>query len=178
MREKYTVLIPSMLDFHMQLFKGIFTQVGFKAEIMTNEGEGVVNEGLKYVHNDICYPALLVIGQCIDNLKNRENTDNIAVLISQTGGGCRASNYKFLLKKALNAAGFSHVPILTFNFSELHKVTEIGIQYTDLLKVLQAVFYGDMLMYLNNKTRSYETVKGSSKQLTLKWIDILMEQFS
>ena len=111
MREKYTVLIPSMLDFHMQLFKGIFTQVGFKAEIMTNEGEGVVNEGLKYVHNDICYPALLVIGQCIDNLKNRENTDNVAVLISQTGGGCRASNYKFLLKKALKAAGFGHVPI-------------------------------------------------------------------
>ena len=178
MREKYTILIPSMLDFHMQLFKGIFTQVGFKAEIMTNEGEGVVNEGLKYVHNDICYPALLVIGQCIDNLKNRERTDNIAILISQTGGGCRASNYKFLLKKALKAAGFDHVPILAFNFSELHKVPEIGISYGDLLKVLQAVFYGDMLMYLNNKTRSYEVVPGSSKQLTLKWIDILMEQFS
>ena len=84
MREKYTVLIPSMLDFHMQLFKGIFTHVGFKAEIMTNEGQGVIDEGLKYVHNDICYPALLVIGQCIDNLKHRENTDDVAVLITQT----------------------------------------------------------------------------------------------
>jgi predicted nucleotide-binding protein (sugar kinase/HSP70/actin superfamily) len=178
MREKYTVLIPSMLDFHMQLFKGIFIQVGFKAEIMTNEGEGVVNEGLKYVHNDICYPALLVIGQCIDNLKNRENTDDVAILISQTGGGCRASNYKFLLKKALKAAGFDHVPILAFNFSELHKVPEIGISYGHLLKVLQAVFYGDMLMYLHNKTRSYEVVDGSSKALTQKWIDILMDQFS
>ena len=178
MREKYTVLIPSMLDFHMQLFKGIFTQVGFKAEIMTNEGEGVVNEGLKYVHNDICYPALLVIGQCIDNLKNRENTDNVAILISQTGGGCRASNYKFLLKKALKAAGFDHVPILAFNFSELHKVPEIGISYGNLFKVLQAVFYGDMLMYLNNKTRSYEVVEGSSNALTQKWINILMDQFA
>lgn len=178
MREKYTILIPSMLDFHMQLFKGIFTQVGFKAEIMTNEGEGVVNEGLKYVHNDICYPALLVIGQCIDNLKNREKTDDVAILISQTGGGCRASNYKFLLKKALKAAGFDHVPILAFNFAELHKVPEIGISYGDLFKILQAVFYGDMLMYLNNKTRSYEVVPGSSMKLTLKWIDILMEQFS
>ena len=84
MREKYTVLIPSMLDFHMQLFKGIFTQVGFKAEIMTNEGEGVVNEGLKYVHNDICYPALLVIDQCIDNLKNRENTDKSIFVFENT----------------------------------------------------------------------------------------------
>lgn len=178
MREQYTVLIPSMLDFHMQLFKGIFSQVGFKVEIMTNEGEDVVNEGLKYVHNDICYPALLVIGQCIDNLKRRQKTDDIAILISQTGGGCRASNYKFLLEKALKAAGFEYVPILTFNFAELHKVSEIGIKYRDLFKILQAVFYGDILMYLNNKTRSCELVPGSSKELTQKWIDILMNQFS
>ena len=132
MREKYTILIPSMLDFHMQLFQGIFTHVGFKAEIMTNEGQSVIDEGLKYVHNDICYPALLVIGQCIDNLKKRENTDDVAVLITQTGGGCRASNYKFLLKKALEQAGFGHVPILTFNFAELQKVPEIGISYKTL----------------------------------------------
>lgn len=177
MREKYTVLIPSMLDFHMQLFKGIFTHVGFKAEIMTNEGQGVIDEGLKYVHNDICYPALLVIGQCIDNLKHRERTDDVAVMITQTGGGCRASNYKFLLKKALEQAGFGHVPILAFNFAELQKVPEIGVSYKTLFKVLQAVFYGDMLMYLYNKTRSYEIEEGSAKALTDKWVNILMEQF-
>ena len=178
MKKKYTVLIPSMLDFHMQLFKGIFELVGFKAEIMTNEGQGVIDEGLKYVHNDICYPALLVIGQCIDNLKHRENTDDVAVLITQTGGGCRASNYKFLLKKALEAAGYGHIPILTVNFAALQKVPEIGISYSALLKVLQAIFYCDMLMYLNNKTRSYEVVKGSSKALTQKWIDKLIDQFA
>ena len=178
MKKKYTVLIPSMLDFHMQLFKGIFELVGFKAEIMTNEGQGVIDVGLKYVHNDICYPALLVIGQCIDNLKHRENTEDVAVLITQTGGGCRASNYKFLLKKALEAAGYGHIPILTVNFAALQKVPEIGISYSALLKVLQAIFYGDMLMYLNNKTRSYEVVKGSSKALTQKWIDKLIDQFA
>ncbi len=178
MKKKYTVLIPTMLDFHMQLFKGVVEQAGFKAELMTNNGPNVVEEGLKYVHNDICYPALLVIGQCIDNLKHRDSTDNVAVLITQTGGGCRASNYKFLMEKALAKAGFAHVPVLPLNFAQLQKVPEIGISYGTLFKALQAIFYGDCLMYLNNKVRSYEVVKGTSQKLTKAWIDKLMEQFS
>ena len=134
MREKYTILIPSMLDFHMQLFKGIFTQVGFKAEIMTNEGEDVVSEGLKYVHNDTCYPAQVVIGQLIDAIESgKYDIHKIALLISQTGGGCRASNYIHLLRKALEKAGYDFIPVisLNFSFSQIPVLPEQYYQATD-----------------------------------------------
>lgn len=178
MKKKYTILIPSMLDFHMKLFKGIFEQSGYKAEIMTNEGQRVIDEGLKYVHNDMCYPAQLVIGQCIDNLNSRTDTSNVAILITQTGGGCRASNYIFLLKKALKQAGYAHVPVLAVNFAQLYKIRELGLGLRGIFKFIQAMSYGDLLMYMHNKTRSYEVVKGSSMDLTKKWIDKLMNQFS
>lgn len=178
MKNKYTILIPSMLDFHMKLFKGIFEQSGYKAEIMTNEGQKIIDEGLKYVHNDTCYPAVLVIGQCIDTLKNREKTDDLAILITQTGGGCRASNYIYLLKKALKKAGFEHVPVLAVNFAKLYKIRDLGLGMKGLFKFIQAMCYGDLLMYMNNKTRSYEVNKGDSKSLTDKWVNKLLEQFN
>ena len=177
-KKKYTVLIPSMLDFHMQLFKGILEHEGFTCEILKNTGPSVIEEGLKYVHNDICYPALLVIGQILDNLKTRKDKDKVAVMITQTGGGCRASNYMFLLKKALSGAGYKDIPILSVNFAQIQKIGQIGVSYKGLLKVLVAMCYGDMLMYLNNKTRSYEINKGDSANLTKKWVDELISQFS
>ena len=92
MIKTHTILIPSMLDIHMALFESVLIQSGYNVEIMKNQGPEVVEEGLKYVHNDTCYPALLVIGQFIDNLNHRDDTHNVVLLITQTGGGCRASN--------------------------------------------------------------------------------------
>ena len=112
MRNDYTILVPNMLPIHWEFVKGIFKEYGYKMEILNNGGQKVIDEGLKYVHNDTCYPALLVIGQFMDAIKSGDyDIDKIALLITQTGGGCRASNYIHLLRKALKNAGYSHIPV-------------------------------------------------------------------
>ena len=121
MRKTHTILIPSMLPFHMALFEKALIESGYRVEVMKNEGHEVVEEGLKYVHNDTCYPALLVIGQFIDNLNHRNDLDHLVLLITQTGGGCRASNYIHLLRKALDKAGYGFIPVVSLNASNLEK---------------------------------------------------------
>ena len=121
MIKTHTILIPSMLNIHMSLFESALNSTGYKVEILRNEGPSVVEEGLKYVHNDTCYPALLVIGQFIDALNHRDDVDKVVLLITQTGGGCRASNYIHLLRKALIKAGYPNVPVVSLNASNLEK---------------------------------------------------------
>lgn len=177
MRKTHTILIPSMLEFHMTLFESILLQNGYKVEVMKNEGPAVVEEGLKYVHNDTCYPALLVIGQFIDNLNHRNDLDRVVLLITQTGGGCRASNYIHLLRKALNKAGYGYIPVVSLNASNLEKDSGLRLTLPLIKKIAAAMTYGDVLMYLYNKTRSYEISKGSAKELALSWITALSKQF-
>ena len=171
MRKTHTILIPSMLPFHMALFEKALLASGYKVEIMKNEGADVVNEGLKYVHNDTCYPALLVIGQFIDNLNHRTDHDKLVLLITQTGGGCRASNYIHLLRKALDKAGYGFIPVVSLNASNLEKDSGLKLTYDLIKKIAAAMTYGDEIMYLYNKTRSYETEPGSAKKLALSWVE-------
>ncbi len=178
MRKTHTILIPSMLPFHMALFEQALIQSGYKVEIMHNEGPEVVSEGLKYVHNDTCYPALLVIGQFIDNLNHRNDLDRVVLLITQTGGGCRASNYIHLLRKALDKAGYGYIPVVSLNASNLEKDSGLQLTYSLIKKVAAAMTYGDEIMYLYNKTRSYEVEKGSAKALADSWVNKIGEQFS
>lgn len=178
MRKTHTILIPSMLPFHMALFEKALLVSGYKVEIMKNEGPDVVTEGLKYVHNDTCYPALLVIGQFIDNLNHRTDHDKLVLLITQTGGGCRASNYIHLLRKALDKAGYGFIPVVSLNASNLEKDSGLKLTYDLIKKISAAMTYGDEIMYLFNKTRSYETESGAAKKLALSWVEKLGEQFS
>ncbi len=171
MRKTHTILIPSMLPFHMALFEKALIASGYKVEIMKNEGADVVTEGLKYVHNDTCYPALLVIGQFIDNLNHRTDHDKLVLLITQTGGGCRASNYIHLLRKALDKAGYGFIPVVSLNASNLEKDSGLKLTYDLIKKIAAAMTYGDEIMYLYNKTRSYETEPGSAKKLALSWVE-------
>lgn len=171
MRKTHTILIPSMLPFHMALFEKTLLASGYKVEIMKNEGADVVTEGLKYVHNDTCYPALLVIGQFIDNLNHRTDHDKLVLLITQTGGGCRASNYIHLLRKALDKAGYGFIPVVSLNASNLEKDSGLKLTYDLIKKIAAAMTYGDEIMYLYNKTRSYETEPGSAKKLALSWVE-------
>ena len=171
MRKTHTILIPSMLPFHMGLFEKELLGSGYKVEIMKNEGADVVTEGLKYVHNDTCYPALLVIGQFIDNLNHRTDHDKLVLLITQTGGGCRASNYIHLLRKALDKAGYGFIPVVSLNASNLEKDSGLKLTYDLIKKIAAAMTYGDEIMYLYNKTRSYETEPGSAKKLALSWVE-------
>jgi len=177
MVKTHTILIPSMLDIHMALFEGVLKQAGYKVEVCKNQGPEVVEEGLKYVHNDTCYPALLVIGQFIDNLNHRNDLDKVVLLITQTGGGCRASNYIHLLRKALIKAGYGYIPVVSLNASNLEKDSGFKLTFSLIRKVAAAITYGDALMYLRNKTRSYEKNKGDVDNLTYGFVKELLDQF-
>lgn len=177
MVKTHTILIPSMLDIHMSLWEAVLKQSGYKCEVMRNQGPEVVEEGLKYVHNDTCYPALLVIGQFIDNLNHRDDTHNVVLLITQTGGGCRASNYLHLLRKALVKAGYGYIPVVSLNASNLEKDSGFKPTLKDILKIVAAMTYGDELMYLYNKCRSYEINKGDTEKLKNEWVNKIIKQF-
>ncbi len=178
MRRTHTILLPMMLPLHFSMLKSILEQEGYRAELLTNASRTVVDEGLKYVHNDTCYPALLVIGQFIDALKSgRYDTDRVAVAITQTGGGCRASNYIHLLRKALTKAGFGHVPVLSMNLSGLELNSGLRLTPKLLRKAISAVIYGDMLTLLRNHVQAYEVRKGAAAALTDRWLAALTEQF-
>lgn len=178
MKQDYTILIPDMTTIHFKFLARIFGSYGYKVEVLYNQGRSVVDEGLKYVHNDTCYPALLCIGQMIDALHSgKYDVHKTALMMSQTGGGCRASNYIHLLRKALDKAGFDFVPVLSLNFSGLDKN---AMQLTPgmLIKAMMAIAYGDLLMLLRNQVRPYEIKHGEADQLTEYWIGTLLEGFS
>ena len=118
MRKTHTILLPQMLPIHLYLLSKVFRQAGYRTEVLNTTHAAVTEEGLKSVHNDTCYPALLVIGQFIDALKSgKYDLDRTALLLTQTGGGCRASNYIYLLRKALEKNGFDNIPVISLNFS-------------------------------------------------------------
>lgn len=169
MIKTHTILVPDMLPVHFKLIISIFEAEGYHMELLQNDSRAVVDEGLKNVHNDACYPALLVIGQFMDALKSgKYDVDKTALLITQTGGGCRASNYIHLLRKAV-AKNYPQVPVVSLNFSGLEKDSAFRISAPMFLKLLYAVLYGDLLMSCYNKCRAYEVNKGESKQVLDKW---------
>ena len=147
-------------------------------EILETSGRRIVEMGLKYVHNDTCYPALLVIGQIIDALESgKYDVHKTAVMISQTGGGCRASNYLSLLRKALIKAGYGFVPVLSLNVAGLEKHPGFKLTLPMLYKMLYAVLYGDLLMTLRNQCKPYEKRKGDTQKVIDKWVKELCDQF-
>ena len=168
-KSDYLVLIPDMLPIHFKLIMAIYEQYGYRMELLQTSTRSVIDEGLKNVHNDTCYPALLVIGQFMDALKSgKYDPDHTALLISQTGGGCRASNYIHLLRKALSST-FPQVPVLSLNFSGLEKDASIEVSPAIALKLIYAVLYGDMLMLLYNQCKPYEIEPNSTDELLARW---------
>ena len=178
MKRDYTILIPNMLPVHLKLVKNAFELHGYRMELLENEGPAVVEAGLKYVHNDTCYPALLCIGQFIDALQSgRYDVHKTALIITQTGGGCRASNYIHLLRKALIKAGLEFVPVISLNPAGLEKNSGFTLTPTLLLQALMMVLYADVLMCLKNQVEPYENEKGACARLVDDWADRLTAQF-
>ncbi len=174
MKKKYKILLPMMLPVHFTFFQRIFNSIGYDTELLTSTHPGIVNEGLQDVHNDTCYPALLVIGQMVDAIKSgKYDNDNVALMITQTGGGCRASNYIHLLRKALKKNKMEHIPVISLNISGMEKNSGFKITLSLLLNLIAAVLYGDALMLLANQTRPYEVNKGEADALVQKWEDKL-----
>lgn len=179
MKATHTILIPSMAPLHFKLLQNVLLQEGYRAEVLQNCGSEVAQLGLKYVHNDTCYPALLVIGQFLAALQSgRYDLDHTALLITQTGGGCRASNYIHLLRKALVKAGYPQVPVASLNFSGLERDSGFKLSLPLIRKLLAAVFCGDLLMTLRNQVKPYEDEVGAAEALTQHWIDRLSEDFA
>lgn len=156
MKGTYTILVPDMLPYHFDIIKHIVGRRGYRMEVLKNDSRAVIDEGLKHVHNDTCYPALCVIGQYLDALKSgKYDVNHTAVMITQSGGGCRASNYIPLIRKALKSE-FPQVPVMSLNFSGLEKGNGIEIDLSLLLQLAFGIFYGDTLMTLYNQCKPYE----------------------
>lgn len=178
MAKEYTILIPMMCPIHFTLLKNVLINSKYRVELLENTGHSVVEEGLKYVHNDTCYPALLVIGQMIDALKSgKYDVHKTALIITQTGGGCRASNYIYLLRKALKKADLDFVLVISLNFSGLDSQPGFKITLNMLRKMLAALLYGDLLMDLSNQTKAYEVNDGEAMRLVDEWISKLSSLF-
>ena len=179
MKKDYTILAPNMLPIHFKLFENLFKAYGYKVEILQTRGRQIVDEGLKYVHNDTCYPALLTIGQMMDALHSgKYDLNKTALIITQTGGGCRASNYIHLLRKALEKDGLSHIPVISLNLSGLEKNSGFKLTLPMIRKALAVLAYGDLLMLMHNQTRPYEQEAGASRALVDHWTEKLTAMFA
>ena len=175
MRQEYTILIPQMLPIHFVFLEKIFNNHGYKVKLLTSTGRKIVDEGLQNVHNDTCYPALLVIGQMLNALKSGEyDLNKTALMITQTGGGCRASNYINLLRKALKNNNMAHVPVISLNLSSMEKNPGFKLSAKLLYDLITAICYGDLLMWIGNQVRPYENNKGDTDKCINTWIDKLV----
>jgi len=176
MKKTHTILCPDMSPFHMQFLVDAFNSEGYNIVYLDTTTDKTVDVGLKYVNNDACYPSIIVTGQLIEALQTgKYDLDNTSVVITQTGGGCRATNYIGLIRKALKDAGLEKIPIISLNFSGLEKEQEFKVTLPIANKLLMAVMYGDLLMKLLYQTRPYEVKKGSSKAMYDKYFDICRE---
>ena len=174
MKKTHTILIPNMAPVQFRILAAAMEHKGYKVELLGNCGSQVSELGLKYVHNDTCYPALLGIGQFLDALQSgKYDLDHTALIITQTGGGCRASNYIFLLRKALEKAGYGNIPVLSLNFSGLEKGNSLPMDLTFIRMALAAIYYGDLLVTLKAQTAPYEIHPGDAAALQEKWLDTI-----
>lgn len=170
----YTILAPQMAPIHFELLMPIFTSNGYNLELLPSVDRGAVDAGLKYVNNDICYPSVLTTGQIMEAVTSgRYDTDKLAVLITQTGGGCRATNYISLIRKALRAAGLGHIPVIGLALNNNLDETNSGFSITPTMinQAIYAFSYGDLLMTCLYRTRPYEVEEGAAFRLFRHWMD-------
>ncbi len=170
MKREYTILVPNMLPMHFKLIISVLETYGLHMELLQNEGPQIAETGLKYTHNDACYPAILVIGQFMDALlSGRYDPHKVALIMFQTGGGCRASNYISLIRKALKRAGMEYVPVISFSLAGIEKHPGFRLSLRTYHRLLYAVLYGDLLMNLVNQTRPYEKTAGQAEAQADRW---------
>ncbi len=170
MKKIHTLLAPQLSPIHFELVKPVFSSCGYNLEVMPSIDREAIDTGLVYVNNDACYPSLISVGQVINALKSgKYDVNNTSVLMSQTGGGCRATNYVAFLRKALVSAGFEHVPVVSLNLSGLEKNPGFSLSPKLINGAIQSLVYGDLFMRVLYKTRPYESVAGSANALYDKW---------
>ncbi len=174
MKRDYTILVPNMLPMHFQLVAQVSSTYGYHMELLKTSGSKIVETGLKYTHNDACYPAVCVIGQFLDALlSGKYDVHKVALIMFQTGGGCRASNYISLIRKALERAGLGFVPVISFSFANLEKHPGFRLTLPFLHGLAYAVLFGDLLMSLKGQVAPYENHVGDTEALCRRWTERL-----
>lgn len=178
MKETHTILAPNMLPTHFALIQKVIESAGYNIDMLDTSGREIIDEGLKYVHNDTCYPALLTIGQLLSAVHSgKYDVNKLALVMTQTGGGCRASNYIHLIRKALEKDGLDFIPVISINPSGLESHSGFKITLPLIRKALAALTYGDLLMLLKNQTKPYEVNLGESDKLVDDWTQKLVDLF-
>ena len=168
----YTILAPQMSPIHFDILAPVFRKYGYHVELLGNDNRQAIDTGLKFVNNDACFPSITVVGQIMQAvLSGAYDTDKLAVIMTQTGGCCRASNYVAFIRRALEKAGLGHIPVISLNANGMEKHSGLKISPAMMLDMLQSVVYGDLLMRCLYRTRPYEKVKGSADALHRKWRD-------
>ncbi len=172
MKKDYTILIPQMAPIHFELLESAVRSSGYKVELLRECTAHTVETGLKYVNNDACYPSILTTGQMIEALESgKYDLNKTALIMSQTGGGCRATNYIGFIRKALKDAGFENVPVISFNVVGMEKMPGFKITMPLIERLLKMVVYADLLQKMLTKNRAYEVHKGETQKLFDEWME-------
>jgi len=176
MKRTHTILAPQMAPIHFELVQEAARASGYRLEVLPAVDREAIDEGLRYVNNDACYPAIIMVGQVIRALKSgKYDTDRTAVIITQSGGGCRATNYMAFLRLGLRQAGFGNVPVISLNMAGLEKQPGFKLTLGMVKRGIMALIYGDLFMRLLNRTRPYERFPGSAQLLYEKWKGLAKE---
>ncbi len=175
-RAGYTILAPQMSPIHFDILEPVFHKHGFHVEILDNDNRRAIDTGLKYVNNDACFPSITVVGQIMDAvLSGKYDTDKLAIIMTQTGGCCRASNYVGFIRRALEKVGLSHIPVISLNANGMEKNSGFRIRPGVLMDAMRSLIYGDLLMRCLYRVRPYEVTPGSANALHKKWRDICID---
>ncbi len=179
MRKDYTILCPQMSPIHFELLQPAFRACGYNFEVLDNDNRHAVDVGLKYVNNDACYPSLCVVGQIMDALlSGKYDLHKVAVVITQTGGGCRATNYIGFIRRALEKAGLEHIPVVSINMSGLESNPGFQLNAGLLIRAAYGAIFGDIFMRCVYRMRPYEKEPGSVNALHRKWVTVCQEFLS
>ena len=179
MRKNYSILCPQLSPIHFDLLGPALSSCGYNFEVLDNDNKSSVDMGLKYVNNDACYPSLMVVGQIMNAvLSGKYDLSKTAIIITQTGGGCRASNYIGFIRRALSKAGLSYIPVISLSAQGLEVNSGFKYDLKMLKKAMMAIVYGDVFMNVVYRTRPYEKVPGSVNALHEKWKKVLIEQLT
>ena len=177
-KKRHTIIFPQMSPVHFKLFEAVFNANGYRVILLDEATPADVEAGLKSVNNDACYPSILVTGQLVNAfISGKCDPDSTSVMITQTGGGCRATNYIAFLRKALKEAGYGHVPVISLNLSGLEGNPGFRVTPGLLNSLVKACVWGDLLMTCKLAIRPYELKKGTTDRVYRNWISRLYTDF-
>lgn len=171
MREEYTILCPQMSPIHFEILEPAFRSCGYNFEVLSNDNKHAVDVGLKYVNNDACYPSLMVVGQIMDALlSGKYDLNKVAVIMSQTGGGCRATNYVGFIRRAFEKAGMPQIPVISLNMAGIETNPGFSLNADLLMRAAYGAIFGDIFMRCIYRMRPYEKEPGSVEKVHAKWL--------